>query len=605
MGGKKMNNKIKMELKKDRQERRGVNMRYEMLRSMFAFACVMALGILLYGCGKSENAVTGPVSNDLLSGAANTSEFESKAPEEISDNTDDDLNNTGGASGGNTGDAEYKTAFSDGTDIAASGATFLDMATCAGTSCHKSIYTTYMQTRHGSAWTRKVSTFDTYAAAGRKYCVNCHTVNGNFYDADHDYKYTAGTDKAKFGIAPTDYQSEISATNLPSVLFNTSTGKYKEYGGIQCENCHGPASLHSDSSGNRKDTAAALKILKGKTSTLSYGGPAGKAVICASCHSQFKEWKKSLHAIAGLMKDNNPAEHGFENAIGTSGNSSCASCHTGEGFITAVTASYEPKDYTSNKKDATSYGNINCVTCHDPHKKTGNEAQLRVSKEELCMKCHNQRYSTGAYLGTASGTGSGTRLMHQPIREMFLGGTAQTGEAAYNSSGSTFTNGPSMGPGTSCVSCHMYSKTDRAAGIEWLGHTFNPRVEACQECHSGMDAKAMIKMKQTKWKKRFEELNTKMTSLKDKFEAQIQSDKGDAAYSLYPSATYTTKRCGKPLKDGYTEYSAWAKKCAYAEFNLWFTEEEHSKGVHNGPYTEKIFDETEKLLTWLEANAMK
>ncbi len=548
------------------------------------------------GCGKSENSVTGPVSNDLTSLSANTSGFESKAPEAIADNTDADLQ----------GDATAKTTFSDGTDIAASGASFLDMTTCSGSSCHKSIYTTFVQTAHGTAWTRKVSTFDTMAKAGVKYCVNCHTVNGNFYDVDNDHKYTAGTDTAKFGIAPKDYQSEIDGSaNLPSVLFNSTTGRYKEYAGIQCENCHGPASKHSDSSGTRQDTAVALKILKGKTAALSYGGPAGNAIICASCHSQYKEWRKSLHSIAALDDAaKNPAAHGFENVLGTSGTSACASCHTGEGFVTAVTANYEPKDYSSNKKDTTSYGNIGCVTCHDPHKKTGNDAQLRVSADEICMKCHNQRYGAGAYVGAASGVGGNVRLVHQPVREMYLGGTGFVGESAYDSNGSLMSVGKGMGGAPSCVSCHMYSYTDRSKGIEWLGHTFNPRVEACQVCHSGMDAKTVIQLKQTQWKKTYEELNTKLATLKDKFEKQIQSDKNDTTYSLIPSG-YTEKRCGKPIKDGYTEYSAWAKKCAYAEFNLWFSDWGKSEGVHNAPYQEKIFTETGKLITWLDANAMK
>lgn len=583
---------MKNEIRKFFPVKGGMTMWKIICRGSFALLFLMAFWFFVSGCGKSENAVVGLASNNpTVSGSS----FESKAPEEIADNADADLQ----------ADATYKTTFSDGTDIAASGAAFLDMKTCSGSSCHKTIYDTFVQTNHGTAWTRKVSTFDSYAGK-YKYCVNCHTVNGNFYDLNNDHKYTAGTDKEKFGIAPKDYQSEIDATtNKPSVLFDSKTGKYKEYAGIQCENCHGPASLHTDSSGNRKDTATALKILRGKTSTLSYGGPAGNAVICGSCHSQFKEWRKSMHSIATLVKDNNPAEHAVEyiTGTGTTKTGSCASCHASEGFITAIAAGYEPKDYTSNPVDK-GYSNISCVTCHDPHKKTGNDAQLRVSADELCMKCHNQRYGAGAYIGAASGQGGNVRLVHQPVREMYLGGTGRVGESAYDSSGNLMSVGKGMGGAPSCVSCHMYSKTDRAAGIEWLGHTFNPRVEACQECHSGMDAKTVIQLKQTQWKKTYEELDTKLTALKDKFEKQIQSDKNDATYSLIPSG-YTAKRCGKPIKDGYTEYSAWAKKCAYAEFNLWFSEEAKSEGVHNAPYQEKIFTETEKLITWLDANAMK
>lgn len=592
-----MNNKIKTELKKDRQERRGVNMRYEMLRSMFAFACVMALGILLYGCGKSENAVTGPVNNDLLSGAANTSEFESKAPEEMSDNSESDLQN----------DMTEKTTFADGSDISTSGASYLDMATCKASGCHDTIYTTYSQTNHATAWSRKVSAFDTYAKAGRKYCTNCHTVNGAFLDVDSDHKYTAGTDKPSFGIAPVDYQSQIDGSaKLPSTVVSA------EFQGIQCENCHGPASLHVNNKDNNKIVKGKRTATGGKTPGFvwSVGGPASSARICGTCHPQNKDWRKSMHSIAMLIDEKNPAEHASEYLIGsgTTKTGSCATCHTSEGFVYAIENGYEPKDLSTLPWDPDFKSNINCVTCHDPHGVTGNAAQLRVSAEELCMKCHNQRYSAGAYVGASSGAGANIRLLHQPQREMFIGGVSdlgKDGQAAYDFDGKALTAGRSMGPSTACYNCHMYAKTDRSKGIEWTGHTFNPRVEACEECHSGMNGKSIIKLRQTSFKKKMEELENKLKSLQDKLEAQIQSDKGNASYSLYPSATYTEKRCGKAIKDGYTEYSTWAKRCAWAEFNLKFAEEDHSKGMHNGPYAEKIFEQTEKMLTWLEANAMK
>jgi len=33
-------------------------------------------------------------------------------------------------------------------------------------------------------------------------------------------------------------------------------------------------------------------------------------------------------------------------------------------------------------------GKITCVTCHDPHGKSGQSKLLRINPSELCLKCH-------------------------------------------------------------------------------------------------------------------------------------------------------------------------------------------------------------------------
>lgn len=65
----------------------------------------------------------------------------------------------------------------------------------------------------------------------------------------------------------------------------------------------------------------------------------------------------------------------------------CVGCHTGrtaagEHVVDIVLAMKVDELPLSN-------GKMTCVTCHDPHEKSGQPKLLRVKQTELCLKCHH------------------------------------------------------------------------------------------------------------------------------------------------------------------------------------------------------------------------
>jgi len=90
--------------------------------------------------------------------------------------------------------------------------------------------------------------------------------------------------------------------------------------------------------------------------------------LCAGCHPQSDEWDLSGHANAAGGDITEFRSEYYANS------SSCAPCHTSEGFIKANDPAYADYEFTGGSSF------IGCVTCHDPHSGnmgSGNEHQLR------------------------------------------------------------------------------------------------------------------------------------------------------------------------------------------------------------------------------------
>jgi predicted CXXCH cytochrome family protein len=479
------------------------------------------------------------------------------------------------------------------------------MSTCA--TCHQGVYDTFIQTNHSTAWNRKAvqlrqdysnkSIFQYYAEStpAKTYCINCHTVDMPFLDADDDSTYDTG-ELTPFGMTRASY-ADYSA--VPA-----------EFQGIQCENCHGPASLHA--AGDQGKIAGAVQ--------------AGRSSTCMYCHGQYTEWTKAKHSVAA-SEDSTITTFGVSHPLGgfedARENGRCGGCHTGDGFQKAIRDEQEPKDfcgtgYTGTNKatdcgvafNATTgagigHNGITCTTCHDPHSTTQGDYQLRVPRNELCGKCHNARYRKYYSSGETKydktpGGGRGVHLAAQ--QEMWSGGSLGSG-AVQPATGTPVTNsysysndktalfvkysfinsGPAMGA-TNCVDCHMYSKTDRAAGIEWLGHTFKPQVEACQSCHSGMNAASVIAAKQTRFKEKAEDLDHRLGNLLTGLGAQGTS-------SSCPEDS-PDRMCCNALATG----SATRDTCALIEYNFRLMETDQSEGVHNEAYVNAIYEATDAML---------
>ena len=204
------------------------------------------------------------------------------------------------------------------------------------------------------------------------------------------------------------------------------------FGGVQCESCHGMGSDHI------------------KNMTLP-DSPLGSEV-CGTCHDgahhpTFTEWKTSLHASALDARD-----------MSSHFTTECLRCHSADYiFAASVPETATPQDFK--------YG-LTCVVCHDPHSEE-NAFQLRAKITDLCSSCHNDE-------GAAPG-----QSVHHPNSNMYLG----VGGAQYP--GKKYTNSDHTSLEKGCAACHMYTAPfDATSNTAISGHTFKPRVEACQTCHS-------------------------------------------------------------------------------------------------------------------------
>lgn len=237
--------------------------------------------------------------------------------------------------------------------------------------------------------------------------------------------------------------------------------------GIQCEECHGPGSLHVQGGGD------VSKIISLKSR------PAAEAnAVCLSCHAQdegTRHWEKGPHAAnrvrcidchqvhavaaraaAEAKMDFSTATHGTENASLVSPetnvfvesprvtNETCLRCHQTQAAQMSMPYHHPLRE-----------GKMDCVDCHDPHGgPAGNN--LRVANvNELCLSCHAQYRGPFAY-------------QHPPVSENCLN--------CHTPHGSPNTNLLSLSEPALCLQCH--SGHHNGASL--------PLSDRCTNCHSSI-----------------------------------------------------------------------------------------------------------------------
>lgn len=435
-------------------------------------------------------------------------------------------------------DRDFVMAFYGGTTIAGSGAAYVGAAQCA--SCHSSVSALFAETNHSTAFERKKATMT-------KNCVACHAIDGARIPvwAEGAATPTRSYDYGAFGLAATNYSTITSLDDVPEAMRS-----------IQCENCHGPASLHIDGDGDKNFIVSGLQASAVSTCDVCHDAP--------THHLYSQMWRKSGHAIT----------LGYEDASHMAGKS-CNPCHSSEGFLQFTERlAADPAVFTYDGLGtiAAAKRNVNCATCHDPHVLTEEgEPQLRLPKEELCEACHSGRKGSPGVASTRTPPYGNphhnvqTRVLHGEsgmtkddymymenpndpiIATAYVGRTI----SAY---------GGSMGDDITCVDCHMY---DEGHGPT---HTFKPNAEACKTCHTGMDGAASIGYKQAQYLNRYTPV---------------------AARELLAKADFAT----------FTDEQK--KLYALARWNLALVDYDGSKGVHNTPYVNKLIDDASELLTEL------
>ncbi len=250
-------------------------------------------------------------------------------------------------------------------------------------------------------------------------------------------------------------------TQCHTTGWDPKTKKWSEIA-IGCEACHGPGKAHVSSSGE-------TKMIK----------TVGSDEMCGKCHNGTEKEPRQGVRVA--------ENHGKSLATlkaNPEAKDECLRCHS-QDYRTA------PSDAKPTLETA-KYG-LTCVTCHNPHKRTGHPGQLKAESNKLCMGCHTALKITV----------SSEAKIGQPQKEMIEGNMGIGLEKGLvNSLGTHLQPVPNspIKKNVTCSDCHMKYDIPRSAGT-MPNHLFKAgtptesyknhfgeiiNYNSCTRCHASM-----------------------------------------------------------------------------------------------------------------------
>jgi hypothetical protein len=254
----------------------------------------------------------------------------------------------------------------------------------------------WSNTLHATAAARKIDGLVTSHFS--ESCLPCHTTgyslaataqtaaNGGFYYEEKNEK--GGPDGGLWA-----YPNPMLPTSYATMVAGWPT--LGDLGGIQCENCHGPAGGMAAANHNASGTAGQqVDMFKARVDWSEQ--------VCASCHQEAKthylpgEWSQSEHGSYSTAIKEGAVESHQTNQLGAAdpqwdkGTQFCARCHSAQGFAhfaaalkNGATSRYDYITTDDQKLGATNAPTvpwmsaiglnqkevqpITCQACHDPH----------------------------------------------------------------------------------------------------------------------------------------------------------------------------------------------------------------------------------------------
>jgi Secretion system C-terminal sorting domain/Cytochrome c554 and c-prime len=334
-------------------------------------------------------------------------------------------------------------------------------------------YDTWKSTRHAIATDSTYGTGFFKSTSFGYNCLSCHTSGWNTsaitFGAD---EYVVKDSTLKPNYRPTDIKNWDRTKN------------------VGCEACHGNLGKYDPnalSDGTQPDTLwtdYSKHFAFTSTNKLDYS-----AELCGTCHNGshhgfYEEWAVSKHAQSLTCAN------GLVTQV-----ASCAKCHVAQNaaayingtFFTFSDGSDEGKPYydkiivASNSPDIQP---VTCVVCHDPHDARNGIQQLRVpitAQQVVCDYCHNNStlpdtvnvFTTPHQSTSGCLTGApnfGYRYSSAQLKSVGL-------DTLWLNSAHTYACTQR------CINCHLNAEGKDQFGNAAHGHTFEPRVTACNDCH--------------------------------------------------------------------------------------------------------------------------
>ena len=457
--------------------------------------------------------------------------------------------------------------------------------------CHRGSlaqpFVDWTSTNHAQSVKRKV---DEVGGHFNKSCFSCHAIGatGLSTHTNNGFDDMALLEGFPSSILPdTIGKFDTLVKYYPKTMATTS---------IQCQNCHGPASMHANTS-----TGGDPKLL-GETFS---NAPCDQCHFSSDRHGIGYAWTGSAHA-------NSMAEGSQPRYMDRS---PCAKCHTAQGYVYSTIGG---KDVPVTTGSLLSYANpmpVGCTTCHDPHKNNHptdvtagayNYPQLRVDDiADACTGCHMNRVSShglhhsvqGPMLAGADATPYSLSLLNAYNNKTSDGIGFWSG---WEFPGYTYSNSSHSGIKERCVTCHMAQSPSNIAAAasnytipdtmlnKLGGHTFNVAYTApgdtiptlnptgCTECH-GTVTIDFVELTQTKTKNLLATLETLLPK-RDSVGTMISFFDTVTYQNWKNSATYGYAK--RPLTTGELG----------AAYNYQFVTNDGSYGVHNFKYTEELLN---------------
>jgi hypothetical protein len=390
--------------------------------------------------------------------------------------------------------------------------------------------------------------------------------------------------------------------------------------GAGCEQCHGPGGVHV---ANRSATPAVVTADILSMNNGSNGSLVDDPVVCGQCHGPtYTQYLNSRHS--GVVEDVIAAAHA--NPLGEA---TCLRCHSNavktkfiNGPWTQGLLAGTPVPTIQNAADTalsaltpdqiTSLVNVthnsaNCVTCHDPHTKTGkltsagedfhlrratfstdvtpvlpgSPAKVNTNFDHICGTCHNTRGGKPDDVTIMTAAATARPPVHEgPEFNMLngIGGSLPTGTVVQTSSHQQVPD--------QCVHCHM--PTAR--------HTFTVSLDtSCSPCHTPTDAAAR------EASVRGEVLND-LLSLRTRMENWAKAHFATAPAGWTGSTSdlwnYYTLASADPDQQNISKgiQSQIPIEIRRARLNYYFIILDRSFGVHNTPYVRQLIDFSQSQL---------